>query len=120
MRHFFIAISLGFLFATQGFALHETNCSDARGSLKRIETEIWGSNSIVWTLDEMEIWSIGKPEKRQADVYMKENTQIQISGDSGNGIFVVNVAVRFKNEADSGKNLERTVICNSWSDDRLD
>lgn len=33
------------------FALYSLNCSNATGSLKRVEKEIWGKNLIEWYLN---------------------------------------------------------------------
>lgn len=43
----FLGLALSFFYAS-AFAVDQENCSNADGSLKRVEEEIWGENPVDW------------------------------------------------------------------------
>jgi len=43
-------VMAGLLLSTQAFALQDMQCSNADGSIKRVEQEIWGANPVFWDI----------------------------------------------------------------------
>lgn len=54
--YFLTLLLLTLMISTNANALGELNCSNADGSVKRVEKEIWGANPVTWTAGGIE-WS---------------------------------------------------------------
>lgn len=93
--------------ASPAFALHETNCSNATGSLRRTEQEIWGANPVDYTFlgqDNQEM----KISERDAVATFDEDTKIVLeSKQSGRPVVnsVETYAIRLTLSRKDGKPL---------------
>lgn len=106
-----LAILVLAMAGSQAFALHETNCSNADGSIKRVEKEIWGANPVVYTVDG-QVVSADK-------VTMDESTKSVLVGQdtrgrAGGGREIYTILMKVEN----GR--EDFVICNSWWNSAID
>lgn len=109
----FVIFVSGFALATSAFALTETNCSNADGTLMRSEKEIWGANLVDWKLngnliesDEIQVDEGSKMILESQRVFSGFGGRKQIS------TFAMKVMLA------SGKT--DFVICSSWQDEAID
>ena len=117
MKTFAATFFLGMMINGSAFALGEQNCSDARGSLKRVEKEIWGANLVHWELDGEEIFGFHSVQLAEVEL---DPIVTMISGNEQNGTFVTKAKVTFVSGQKAGKTLTRRVICEVWSNNALD
>lgn len=55
MKKVILSLALTVLISPLAFALEDLQCSNADGSLKRVETEIWGANDVKWLYNGEEV-----------------------------------------------------------------
>lgn len=117
--------------STSAFALHETNCSNATGTIKRVEREFWGRNPISWIYNGDVVWSNNFPPKDNiAQVNLLHSTKQTLSQTVDNErndnlssteeTYIIKVKITFKSGANKDKTFEDYVICRAWQNSALD
>jgi len=100
------------MFGSNAFAFQWMNCSNADGSLKRVETEIWGANPVEWlsngetVVDAQEEFNdakkvvLEKIDRTKVSVDEVFATQVTVSATAGNAEFRVTDFVICKSHKD--------------------
>ncbi len=115
-----------FVLSANAFALEWANCSNADGSLKRVEEEVWGANPVTWLRNNEEV--AGAKEKWNDEkkvVLDRKETQNKTTGRvvSVDEVYATEVTVSARiGGSPQLKELRVTdfVICKSHWDDRRD
>lgn len=120
MKNIIVGIAT-ILLSSSAFAEQSLNCSNADGTLKRVEQEVWGTNLVSWLKNgnnlerAKEEWNDAK--KVVLDHQESKEREQVISVDE---IFASEVSLRFLIGGDAVSRITDFVICKSHNAKRLD
>lgn len=112
-----IIIGMTALFLSSGaFAEESLNCSNATGTLRRTEQEVWGANPVSWLRnnEEIDVKQVEWNDAKKVVLY-RNDTRLYTSE-----VFATEVTVDAVVGGDAVKRLTDFVICKSHKDDKQD
>src|SRR3990167_8426367 len=110
------------IFGSNAFALQWMNCSNADGSLKRVETEVWRANLVEWFYQGEKIVDAKESLNDAKKVVLKRDEVVEQGGRvvSVDEVFATQVIVSAGDDVDGSTAIVDFVICKSHEDDRRD
>lgn len=116
MKNIIVGITAFFL-SSSAFAEQSLNCSNAEGTLRRTEQEVWGANPVSWLRNNQEI-DVKKVEWNDAKKVVLDRTGRESL--LVNEIFATEVTVHAIVGGDVVKRLTDFLICKSHKDNGQD
>lgn len=108
------------LASMSAFALHETNCSNSDGSMKRVEKEVWGANPISFYLNGEKIFS------KDYDITLDDSTKTTLlTRQIPNGVAeTYSIEMTFtklaSDPSEGNTTVKDMVICTTWRNNFID
>ena len=108
-----ITIAAFSLLSSTAFGLSETHCSNADGSIKRVEQEIWGTNLVEWSMDGQKLAGDEIVMLAETEVSLSVEKSLPNTGmDDSIETFAVKVMLPSGDQA--------FVICRRWENSAVD